>query len=257
MRTGKARRQLDQLEGRRRGLPEESAQGPAVWRRCCRHGVRRDRPGRHRRAQDRDLLARLHATDGEAGFRSDRHHLRSEHPGDRDRLEEHNEYAINFIEACTKIKAACPGVNFSGGISNLSFSFRGNDVVREAIHSAFLFHAIKAGLNMGIVNAGRGEPLDQSADQAKTVLCAIVCALFEVVPGLRHCVGYVSEAKDRSPPCSCKGIKGRCLHLDCEHTLCARRINRGLCFPERGIRCPRTSDVKRATVCSAAPQPLE
>ena len=70
-------------------------------------------------------------------------------------LEEHNEYAINFIEAATRIKAACPGVNFSGGISNLSFSFRGNDVVREAIHSAFLFHAIKAGLNMGIVNAGQ------------------------------------------------------------------------------------------------------
>src|SRR5207342_2408124 len=61
----------------------------------------------------------------------------------------------NFIEACKQIKAACPGVNFSGGVSNLSFSFRGNDVVREAIHSAFLFHAIKAGLNMGIVNAGQ------------------------------------------------------------------------------------------------------
>ena len=70
-------------------------------------------------------------------------------------LEEHDEYAINFIEACRQIKARCPGVNFSGGISNLSFSFRGNDVVREAIHSAFLFHAIKAGLNMGIVNAGQ------------------------------------------------------------------------------------------------------
>ena len=70
-------------------------------------------------------------------------------------LEEHNEYAVNFIEATRQIAAACPGVNFSGGVSNLSFSFRGNDVVREAIHSAFLFHAIKAGLNMGIVNAGQ------------------------------------------------------------------------------------------------------
>jgi len=70
-------------------------------------------------------------------------------------LEEHNEYAINFIEATRIIKATCPGVKISGGISNLSFSFRGNDVVREAIHSAFLFHAIKAGLDMGIVNAGQ------------------------------------------------------------------------------------------------------
>jgi 5-methyltetrahydrofolate--homocysteine methyltransferase len=70
-------------------------------------------------------------------------------------LEEHNRYAINFIEATRIIKETCPGVKISGGISNLSFSFRGNDVVREAIHSAFLFHAIKAGLDMGIVNAGQ------------------------------------------------------------------------------------------------------
>jgi 5-methyltetrahydrofolate--homocysteine methyltransferase len=70
-------------------------------------------------------------------------------------LEEHNDYAVNFIEATRIIKATCPGVKVSGGVSNLSFSFRGNDVVREAIHSAFLFHAIKAGLDMGIVNAGQ------------------------------------------------------------------------------------------------------
>jgi len=70
-------------------------------------------------------------------------------------LEEHNAYAINFIEATRIIKATCPGVKISGGVSNLSFSFRGNDVVREAIHSAFLFHAIKAGMDMGIVNAGQ------------------------------------------------------------------------------------------------------
>ncbi|MCC7042275.1 MAG: methionine synthase [Acidobacteria bacterium] len=70
-------------------------------------------------------------------------------------LEEHNDYAINFIEATRRIKTACPGVKISGGISNLSFSFRGNDAVREAIHAAFLYHAIKAGLDMGIVNAGQ------------------------------------------------------------------------------------------------------
>jgi 5-methyltetrahydrofolate--homocysteine methyltransferase len=70
-------------------------------------------------------------------------------------LEEHNDYAHWYIEAAGQIKAACPGVKISGGVSNLSFSFRGNDVVREAIHSAFLFHAIKAGMDMGIVNAGQ------------------------------------------------------------------------------------------------------
>jgi 5-methyltetrahydrofolate--homocysteine methyltransferase len=70
-------------------------------------------------------------------------------------LEEHNDYAINYIEATRLIKATCPGVKVSGGVSNLSFSFRGNDAVREAMHSAFLFHAIRAGMDMGIVNAGQ------------------------------------------------------------------------------------------------------
>ena len=70
-------------------------------------------------------------------------------------LEEHNDYAKHYIDAIPRIKQRCPGVKISGGVSNLSFSFRGNDVVREAIHSAFLFHAIKAGMDMGIVNAGQ------------------------------------------------------------------------------------------------------
>ena len=70
-------------------------------------------------------------------------------------IEEHNAYAKAFIEAIPLIKQRCPGVRISGGISNLSFSFRGNDAVREAMHSAFLFHAIRAGLDMGIVNAGQ------------------------------------------------------------------------------------------------------
>jgi 5-methyltetrahydrofolate--homocysteine methyltransferase len=70
-------------------------------------------------------------------------------------IEEHNEYAKAFIESLPLIKERCPGARTSGGISNLSFAFRGNDVVREAMHSAFLFYAIKAGLDMGIVNAGQ------------------------------------------------------------------------------------------------------
>ncbi|GAA2580232.1 methionine synthase [Winogradskya consettensis] len=70
-------------------------------------------------------------------------------------IAEHNGYAKAFIDALPLIKARCPGVRTSGGISNLSFSFRGNDVVREAMHSAFLLHAVRAGLDMGIVNAGQ------------------------------------------------------------------------------------------------------
>ena len=70
-------------------------------------------------------------------------------------IEEHNNYAVEFIEATRYIKAELPGALVSGGVSNVSFSFRGNDAVREAIHSVFLYHAIKAGMDMGIVNAGQ------------------------------------------------------------------------------------------------------
>jgi len=70
-------------------------------------------------------------------------------------IEEHNSYGIDFIEATRRIKEAMPHVLVSGGVSNVSFSFRGNNVVREAIHSVFLYHAIKAGMDMGIVNAGQ------------------------------------------------------------------------------------------------------
>ena len=69
-------------------------------------------------------------------------------------MAEHNRYALDFIEAVTEIKRLCPGARTSGGLSNVSFSFQGNNKVREAIHSVFLYHAIKAGLDMAIVNAG-------------------------------------------------------------------------------------------------------
>jgi len=69
-------------------------------------------------------------------------------------IEEHNNYAVDFIEAVREIKATLPGAKCSGGVSNVSFSFRGNNPVREAMHAAFLFHAIRAGLDMAIVNAG-------------------------------------------------------------------------------------------------------
>jgi 5-methyltetrahydrofolate--homocysteine methyltransferase len=70
-------------------------------------------------------------------------------------IEEHNNYAVDYIEATRWIKQNLPLAKVSGGVSNLSFSFRGNDIVREAMHSAFLYHAIKAGMDMGIVNAGQ------------------------------------------------------------------------------------------------------
>ena len=76
-------------------------------------------------------------------------------------IAEHDGYGMAFIEAVRQIKERCPGAKISGGVSNLSFSFRGNDVVREAMHAAFLFHAIKAGMDMGIVNAGQLEVYEE------------------------------------------------------------------------------------------------
>jgi 5-methyltetrahydrofolate--homocysteine methyltransferase len=76
-------------------------------------------------------------------------------------MAEHDNYAVDFIEAVREIKAQCPGALTSGGVSNISFSFRGNNPVREAMHSAFLYHAIEAGLDMGIVNAGMLEVYEE------------------------------------------------------------------------------------------------
>ncbi|WP_129790993.1 methionine synthase [Sphingosinicella sp. CPCC 101087] len=75
-------------------------------------------------------------------------------------IDEHRRYALDFIEACREIKARCPHVHLSGGLSNLSFSFRGNEPVRRAMHSIFLYHAIPAGLDMAIVNAGQLDVYD-------------------------------------------------------------------------------------------------
>ena len=76
-------------------------------------------------------------------------------------IEEHNNYGVDFIEATREIKKRCPHAKISGGVSNLSFSFRGNETVRKAMHSVFLYHAIQAGMDMGIVNAGQLEVYDQ------------------------------------------------------------------------------------------------
>ncbi|MEL7480284.1 MAG: methionine synthase [Pseudomonadota bacterium] len=76
-------------------------------------------------------------------------------------IEEHNTYALDFIDAARRIRAACPGAHISGGLSNVSFSFRGNEPVRRAMHSVFLYHAIPAGMDMGIVNAGQLDIYDE------------------------------------------------------------------------------------------------
>ncbi|UZK65906.1 methionine synthase [Sphingomonas sp. M1-B02] len=83
-------------------------------------------------------------------------------------IEEHNNYGVDFIEATREIKKRCPHVHISGGLSNLSFSFRGNEVVRKAMHSVFLYHAIPAGMDMAIVNAGQLDIYDQIEPELRT-----------------------------------------------------------------------------------------
>ncbi|NJC07349.1 5-methyltetrahydrofolate--homocysteine methyltransferase [Polymorphobacter fuscus] len=82
-------------------------------------------------------------------------------------IEEHNNYGVDFIEACAEIKRRCPHAHISGGVSNLSFSFRGNEPVRRAMHSVFLLHAIRAGMDMGIVNAGQLDVYDTIPEELR------------------------------------------------------------------------------------------
>ncbi|NUN04164.1 MAG: methionine synthase [Bdellovibrio sp.] len=89
-------------------------------------------------------------------------------------MEEHNNYAVDFIEAIAEIKKQCPGVSTSGGVSNLSFSFRGNNKVREAMHAVFLYHAFKAGLDMGIVNAGMLEVYEEIEPELRRLVENVV-----------------------------------------------------------------------------------
>ncbi len=129
---------------------------PHVWRGGRRDGLRRGRAGGHPRPKSRDLHAGLQAAD-RAG--------RVSAPEDiifdpnvfavATGIEEHDSYGVDFIEATGEIAHGLPHVHISGGVSNLSFSFRGNEPVREAMHAVFLYHAIQRGMDMGIVNAGQ------------------------------------------------------------------------------------------------------
>ena len=153
---GKSRRQLDQPQGRGGGLPREG-DAPSSATAPASSSWRSTRPGRPTpsSARSRSASAPTSCSSSRSGFDPTDIIFDPNILAIATGLEEHNDYAMNFIEATRIIKATCPGVKISGGVSNLSFSFRGNDVVREAIHSAFLYHAIKAGMDMGIVNAGQ------------------------------------------------------------------------------------------------------
>ena len=118
-------------------------------------------------------------------------------------IEEHNNYGVDFIEATREIKQRCPGVKISGGVSNLSFAFRGNEPVRKAMHSVFLYHAIQAGMDMGIVNAGQLEVYDQIPQELRDACEDVILnrnpeateRLLELAPKYKG-TGEVAETQD-------------------------------------------------------------
>jgi 5-methyltetrahydrofolate--homocysteine methyltransferase len=127
-------------------------------------------------------------------------------------IEEHNRYALNFIEATRLIKKAMPLVKVSGGVSNISFSFRGNETVREAMHSAFLYHAIQAGMDMGIVNAGQ---LAVYQDIDKDLLERIEDVLFDRRPeATDRLIEYAETVKKRDPADTAKADAWRSLDVE-------------------------------------------
>ncbi len=118
-------------------------------------------------------------------------------------IDEHANYAVDFIEAIRELKRLCPYARYSGGVSNISFAFRGNNPVREAMHSAFLFHAIEAGLDMGIVNAGMLEIYDEIEPALKTLVEDVLLnrdpgateRLIEAAPRYNRKAGEALEVK--------------------------------------------------------------
>ncbi len=156
MRAGQADGELDLDEGGRGRLHRARQDRAPLRRRGRGDGVRRAGPGRHARAQDRDLpSAPTTSWSNQVGFPPEDIIFDPNIFAVATGIEEHNDYGVAFIEAARWIRQNLPHVHVSGGVSNLSFSFRGNEPVREAMHSVFLYHAIKAGMDMGIVNAGQ------------------------------------------------------------------------------------------------------
>ncbi len=135
-------------------------------------------------------------------------------------IEEHNNYAVDFINATRWIKDNLPGAYVSGGVSNISFSFRGNNYVREAMHSAFLYHAIKAGLDMGIVNAGQITVYDEIEPE---LLRRVEDVLLNRRDDATEClVTFAEELKDKS------GSQGRMVDLSWREQSVTKRLEHAL-----------------------------
>jgi cobalamin-dependent methionine synthase I len=152
--AGQERGQLDLAEGRRGAVPRARAQGAALRRRRGGDGLRRKGQA-DTCARKVEICTRAYRIlVDEIGFPPQDIIFDPNIFAVATGIEEHDNYAVDFIEATRIIKQTLPHCHVSGGVSNVSFSFRGNETVRQAIHSVFLYHAIAAGMDMGIVNAG-------------------------------------------------------------------------------------------------------
>ena len=186
---GKGGRQLDQPEGRRSRLP---AQGRGSSRRTAPvssswRSTRRDRPTPSR-ARWRSASARTSCSPSRPDFDPTDIIFDPNILAIATGLEEHNDYAVNFIEATRIIKQTCPGVKVSGGVSNLSFSFRGNDVVREAMHSAFLYprHQSRAW------TWESSTPVSSSSTRTSRKICSSMSRTSSSIAGLTRPSGWCS-----------------------------------------------------------------
>jgi 5-methyltetrahydrofolate--homocysteine methyltransferase len=139
-------------------------------------------------------------------------------------IEEHKRFGLNFIEALSEIKKVCPWARTSGGISNLSFSFRGNNTIREAMHSVFLFHSLKAGLDLGIINAGMLQIYDEIDPHLKKLVeDVILCTSPEAEEHLLELASEIQNKSDSSPSLAAKKTKLEWREWDLQ-----KRINHSL-----------------------------
>ena len=164
-------------------------------------------------------------------------------------MEEHNNYGVDFINATREIKRLCPGSKISGGVSNLAFSFRGNEPVRRAFHSAFLYHACKAGMDMGIVNAQQVEE-DEYEKIDKELLEYVEDVLLNRCTNATERMLEFAATLDpqvqahRAPQEGCRGGRRRC-----RPRMTPRR---GATNPSASASSTRSS---RASTSSASPTP--
>lgn len=112
-------------------------------------------------------------------------------------MSEHDNYAVNFIEAAKVLRVECPGCHISGGLSNLSFGFRGLNELRDAMHSVFLYHAIKNGMDMGIVNAGCIPIYDDIPEKLRNLLDCVILNNSENGNHVQELIDYAQDEKER------------------------------------------------------------